>query len=75
MSIPNWKPITPYMPPVGVVVLTKIDDGHGPARNKGRLGRGGRKGRLWFLPDDTMYVYYEPTHFDANDPALKVSHP
>ena len=22
-----------------------------------------RRGNLWWLPDDSMYVYYEPTHW------------
>lgn len=53
----NWKPIDSA--PEGVVVLTKIDDGRGE-RNVQELKR---SGRLWFLPDGSMYVYYEPTHW------------
>lgn len=45
--------------PEGVVVQTKIDDGRG-VRNEGKLLR---RGRLWWLPDGTMYVYYTPTHW------------
>jgi len=45
--------------PDGVVVMTKISDEHGE-RNKCILKR---KGRLWFFYDDSMYVYYTPTHW------------
>lgn len=53
----NWKTIDSA--PEGVVVLTKIDDERGE-RNVRELKR---SGRLWFLPDDSMYVYYTPTHW------------
>lgn len=53
----NWQPIK--LAPDGEVVLTKIDDENGE-RNVQRLKR---KGRLWFTPDEAMYVYYTPTHF------------
>jgi len=45
--------------PEGVTVRTKIDD-IGGARNEQNLKR---LGRLWFFPDGSMYVYYEPTHW------------
>ena len=45
--------------PDGVEVETKIDDGRG-CRNEQSLTR---KGRLWFFPDMSMYVYYTPTHW------------
>lgn len=45
--------------PEGVVVNTKIDDGRG-VRNEQELVR---RGRLWFFPDFSMYVYYTPTHW------------
>lgn len=45
--------------PENIVVETKIDDGAG-VRNEQPLKR---HGRLWFLPDDSMYVYYTPTHW------------
>ena len=41
------------------VVLTKIDDAAGE-RNVQSLRR---RGRLWFVPDGSMYVYYAPTHW------------
>lgn len=53
----EWQPISSA--PEGVEVLTKIDDSRGP-RNEQTLTR---KGRLWFYPDMSMYVYYTPTHW------------
>lgn len=53
----DWKTIESA--PEGKVVLTKIDDKDG-ARNEQTLIR---QGRLWFFPDKSMYVYYEPTHW------------
>lgn len=58
----KWKPITSDEPVKGVVVDTKIDDDNGP-RNEQPLSRGGANGRLWFFPDNSMYVYYTPTHW------------
>ena len=52
-----WKPAS--IAPEGVLVLTKIDDGHG-VRNVQKLYR---QGRLWYVPDGSMYVYYTPTHW------------
>ena len=52
-----WKPASTA--PEGVIVATKIDDDQG-CRNEGRLKR---LGRLWFFPDESMYVYYTPTHW------------
>lgn len=53
----DWQPITTA--PNGIVVETKIDDAHG-IRNVQKLYR---DGRLWWTPDGTMYVYYQPTHW------------
>lgn len=53
----EWRPAGEA--PEGVVVTTKIDDRHG-ARNETRLKR---QGRMWFVPDGSMYVYYTPTHY------------
>jgi hypothetical protein len=53
----EWQPIETA--PEGVELLTKIDDGDGE-RNVQRLRR---RGRMWWLPDGSMYVYYEPTHW------------
>ena len=64
----EWIPISKDLPDHAVVVLTKIDDGSGE-RNIQPLKR---RGTLWFFPDDSMYVYYRPTHwmatrFDASE--------
>ena len=53
----SWQPIATA--PENVVVRTKIDDEHGP-RNDCTLIR---RGPLWFFPDGSMYVYYQPTHW------------
>jgi hypothetical protein len=53
----EWQPIDTA--PEDVVVETKIDDACG-CRNEGTLKR---KGRLWWFPDGSMYVYYTPTHW------------
>lgn len=47
--------------PEDVVVETKIHDEHG-GRNVALLKR---RGRLWFMSDKDMYVYYSPTHWRA----------
>lgn len=53
----DWK--AAETAPEGLEVMTKIDDGKG-VRNVQTLKR---RGRLWFVPDDSMYVYYTPTHW------------
>lgn len=55
----TWIHVEAQVPPNGMVVETKIDDGGGP-RNDVRLKR---NGRLWFYPDGSGYVYYTPTHW------------
>lgn len=55
----GWIKISDELPPENIVVETKIDDGKG-VRNQGKLKR---KGKLWFFPDNSMYVYYTPTHW------------
>ena len=55
----DWIIIRDNPPPEGRVVLTVISDRDG-IRNEQRLKR---QGRLWFLPDGSMYVYYTPTHW------------
>jgi hypothetical protein len=57
----EWQPIETA--PEGEAVMTCIDAGkRGPLgeRNHSSLVR---KGRLWFFPDMSMYVYYAPTHW------------
>lgn len=48
----DWTPTKQSLPPEGVTVLTK-DSG-------GQVRPLKRKGRLWFVPDMSMYVYYTP---------------
>ena len=55
----DWVYCGQSLPAEGVVVDTKIDDEKG-LRNEQALYR---QGRLWFVPDGSMYVYYEPTHW------------
>lgn len=55
-----WWPIDSA--PEDVVVNTKISD-IGGDRNEQKLKR---KGRLWFFPDGSMYVYYTPTHWQES---------
>lgn len=57
----KWIACSQQLPPDGEVVETKIDDGHA-CRNEGRLKL---NGRLWFVPDGSMYVYYTPTHWKS----------
>lgn len=53
----EWQPISTA--PERVEIMTKIDDAKG-ARNEQTLTR---RGKLWFVPDESMYVYYTPTHW------------
>lgn len=55
----DWTKSTDQLPPDGMVVETKIDDKDG-VRNETTLKR---QGNLWFFSDDSMYVYYWPTHW------------
>lgn len=59
----HWVPTRIELPPENIVVDTKIDDEAGP-RNETPLIR---KGRVWFHPDMSMYVYYTPTHWKHDD--------
>ncbi len=59
----DWLPITAESPHDKIEVETKIDDPDGE-RNVVKLVR---QGRLWFFPDMSMYVYYQPTHWRATD--------
>lgn len=53
----GWNPIETA--PEKVLVETMISDESGD-RNLATLRR---SGRLWFVPDGKMYVYYAPTHW------------
>lgn len=55
----EWVECSQSLPPDGEIVETKIDDGR-KCRNECRLKR---QGRLWFFEDESMYVYYTPTHW------------
>ncbi len=59
MKTLEWTKCDDRLPPEGVAVETKIDDAKG-CRNECELKRGGN---LWFFTDDSMYVYYRPTHW------------
>ena len=56
----GWISCSTFLPENGKEVLTKIDDEHG-RRNENVVLK--RQGRLWFFPDMSMYVYYDPTHW------------
>lgn len=55
----NWIKVSEQLPTQNKVVETKIDDENG-IRNIGLLKL---KGNLWWLRDESMYVYYHPTHW------------
>ena len=61
MKIKDWKSPKNEVPPDGVVVNTM--DG------SGRVTQLKRRGRLWFFPDGSMYVYYEPTFWQEIEEA------
>jgi hypothetical protein len=56
LAAEGWIECAEQLPPEGEVVLTRIQDEHGP-RNQQKLKR---QGRLWFY-EDGVYVYYTPT--------------
>lgn len=57
----NWTECKNCLPPEGEVVQTMISDAKG-TRNEQELIR---SGKLWFLKDKSMYVYYTPTHWKS----------
>jgi hypothetical protein len=57
-DLTTWQPIASA--PEGVEVMTKVELDDTAARNIQSMVR---KGRLWFFPDMSMYVYYTPTHW------------
>lgn len=59
MAYRDWHECRTEAAPHDAVVETKIDDENG-VRNVTTLRR---RGRLWFFPDNSMYVYYSPTHW------------
>lgn len=55
-----WKKITKEeQPPLNKVMMTKIEDEKG-TRNEQLLKF---DGKLWWFPDNSCYVYYQPTHY------------
>ena len=60
----DWISVKVQRPPMGIVVDTKLDDASG-SRNEQRLKL---VSNLWFVPDGSMYVYYEPTHWKYIQP-------
>lgn len=59
ISSDEWEVITGTLPADGRIVETKIHDVKGP-RNESLLVR---RGNLWYFADESMYVYYAPTHY------------
>ena len=55
----DWIETAHALPPEGEVVETKIDDAKG-VRNEALLKR---LGNMMFFADESMYVYYVPTHW------------
>lgn len=55
----DWIECDKILPADGKLVESKIDNANG-CRNVQSLRR---RGRLWFLPDMQLYVYYTPTHW------------
>ena len=58
-DIDRWHACSQERPPENELVETKISDSDGE-RNVTTLQR---IGNLFFVPDGSMYVYYEPTHW------------
>lgn len=57
--ISEWNDAQGLHAPEDQILWTMISDERG-VRNVQLLRR---KGRLWFVPDMSMYVYYAPTHW------------
>jgi hypothetical protein len=54
-----WVRTVDHLPIEDIVVNTKIDNENGVS-NEQELKL---QGRLWFVPDGSIYVYYTPTHW------------
>jgi len=57
----HWTMTEEKLPPAGVVVDTIAP--------RGTAQQLKRSGRLWFFPDDSMYVYYTPTMWRQIEPS------
>jgi hypothetical protein len=63
-----WIAVTHDLPPIGLLVKTRVDDAvDGPDKKKRLLKRHGRHG-LWFYPDESMPTDYTPTHWRRIEP-------
>jgi len=58
----EWVKTSDQLPTLREVVETKVVR-DGKDFNVQDMKRDGFAGRLWFFPDGSMYVYYEPTHW------------
>lgn len=59
----DWISVPEQKPPKNLLVDTKIDDENG-IRNEQQLIF---HSNLWWFPDNSMYVYYTPTHWKYVD--------
>lgn len=63
----EWQDISTA--PEGIEIMTKIDDEHGERNVQSLVKRtripGETRPMFWY-PDGSMYVYYEPTHWRPN---------
>ena len=64
-----WHRVAYHLPPVGLCVETKISDERGERNVQPLICRD----YLWWFSDQSMYIYYSPTHWRlrANEPAEK----
>lgn len=62
----SWNRVSVHPPAPGIPVETKIHDEQGERNHQVLVP----KGRLWFLPDMSVYVYYTPTHWRPVDEAV-----
>jgi hypothetical protein len=62
----QWIKCSDYLPENGVVVETAIIK-RGEIRNCQKLKRYEMYDRLWWYPDDSMYIYYVPTHWRKSE--------
>jgi hypothetical protein len=46
-----------------VIVETKTESASADPQYQGAVQNLKRRGNLWWLPDDSMYVYFTPTHW------------
>lgn len=57
----DWYRPQDKLPPNGVVVNVML--------SHGEVTQLKRQGRLWFVPDGSTYVYYEPTFWQPTENA------